>query len=53
MDRPNKEDWTKNGYIVAMEAYTNYLELRVTRLTEGLNDIVTTLQNMQRDGKEG
>lgn len=38
--------------IVEMGKHCDYLELRVKRLTEGLNDIVITLQNMQRDGKK-
>ena len=35
-----------------LNKYIDYLELRVGALTNGLNDIVITLKNMQRDGKE-
>ena len=55
MKRPKIKDCPNapiNSFNYKQESYIDYLELRVTRLTEGLNDIVTTLQNMQRDGKE-
>jgi len=60
MDRPKQEDYLRGGhspnlkanrYCEHMNKYIDYLELRVSRLTEGLDDIVTLLQNMQRDGK--
>ena len=51
--KPTNYDVKLSLYNDELEDYIDYLELRVTRLTEGLNDIVITLQNMQRDGKEG
>ena len=39
-------------FVTKQESYIDYLELRVGALTNGLNDIVVTLKNMQRDGKE-
>ena len=58
MDSPNKKQYALANsnpefeYDKALNSYIDYLELRVNALTIGLNDIVITLKNMQRDGKD-
>ena len=56
MNRPKRLRYMSDAdairFVTKQESYIDYLELRVGALTNGLNDIVLTLKNMQRDGKE-
>lgn len=58
MERPNQNDkeYITDSHLVKynknINKYIEYLEFRIQRLTEGLDDMITTLQNMQRNGTD-